>query len=267
MNELTTKQPRPGRFRCAGGLSCEYLCQDAALPSNTAQGGAVMMLHGYGANMHDLMPLASALPAVRRWDVYSLNAPLAMGLMGGASMRMWFQLEPWMLALISRPCPADQADFYEHEVTADYQRSYQLVHGMAVQLAEQYEQLVIMGFSQGAMLAADVGVSLCAPGIAPAGVHALKGLALLSTACLQKSLYKNLAKMAEAVAAGLKQEVAVFQSHGERDEVVHESHGRYLSQQLRQAFAQVSYHVAVDGHTISPAQAAALNEWFDTLAR
>lgn len=271
MNDWMAEYPAPprrGYFKGAGGLASEYLFQDAAQPSGGKQGGegqesAVMMLHGYGANMHDLMPLARALPALRRWDVYSLNAPIA--LMGGASMRMWFQLESWMMELIARPSPSDHTRFYEHEVTPDYQQSYKLVHGIAAELAGRYEHLVIMGFSQGGMLAADVGVSLSVPGGRPGGVSLLKGVALLSTACFQKPLYNNLAKMAQMGAAEIARQVAVFQSHGKGDEVVHESHGYYLHQQLTRAFAKASYHVSTDGHTISPVHAAALNQWFDTL--
>ena len=112
--------------------------------------GALVLVHGRGADEHDLFPLLDALDPERRFHGYTPRAPLALP-PGGAH---WYA--------VPRVGYPDPATFHE---------GYALLSGWIDALP--YERVVIGGFSQGAVMTYAVALGRGRP--RPAAVIALSG--------------------------------------------------------------------------------------------
>jgi len=112
--------------------------------------GALVLIHGRGANEHDLVPLLDALDPERRLDGFCPRGPLSLP-PGGAH---WYAVPR-----VGHPDPETFA--------AGYAAAGAFVDGLP------YERIVLGGFSQGAVMALSVGLGRGRP--APAAVIAFSG--------------------------------------------------------------------------------------------
>jgi phospholipase/carboxylesterase len=112
--------------------------------------GALVLLHGRGADEHDLFPLLDAFDPERRFHGYTPRGPLALP-PGGAH---WY--------VVPRVGYPDPTTFHE---------SYALLSDWLDALP--YDRVVIGGFSQGAVMTYAVGLGEGRP--RPAGLIALSG--------------------------------------------------------------------------------------------
>lgn len=172
------------------------------VPGSATPRKHVVLLHGYGANNADLAPIASALsphlPSVR-WLMPNGFEPLG-DLPFAFEGRQWF--------------PLDRTDLDHYFQTKNYKAIGRLFINS---LADAYERmlqylkaadiplqdLVLAGFSQGAMLATHVALKLPMP---PSGLIALAGVMLPENGWEE--------------AAQKRQTMPVFQAHGTLDMVL-----------------------------------------------
>lgn len=112
--------------------------------------GALVLLHGRGADEQDLFPLLDAFDPERRFHGYTPRGPLALP-PGGAH---WY--------VVPRVGYPDPATFHE---------SYALLSGWLDALP--HERIVLGGFSQGAVMAYAIGLGNDRP--RPAALIALSG--------------------------------------------------------------------------------------------
>src|SRR5438270_12821617 len=113
----------------------------------------LILLHGYGADEHDLLPIAHELDP--RLRAVSLQAPVSLG--GGA--RAWFNLAFGPQGI----------SFEESEVRAGVAAAAEAVE----RIARASPRPILLGFSQGAGMA--VAVALSRPELV-AGVLSLSGV-------------------------------------------------------------------------------------------
>src|SRR3954465_15559029 len=99
----------------------------------------LVLLHGYGADEHDLLPIAHELDP--RLRAVSLQAPVSLG--GGA--RAWFNLA----------FGPEGISFEEAEVRAGIQAAA----GAVEEIARGSPRPILLGFSQGAGMALAVALS------------------------------------------------------------------------------------------------------------
>jgi phospholipase/carboxylesterase len=135
-----------------GGLS--YLTT-GRMPTSATGGIAVLLLHGWGAPDDDLVPLAEEL-AHRRARFFLPTGPLVEA--GGG--RAW-----WHLDSADRPAHAWQdqptpGQRPHHQVTAVRAALIDLLR--AIDGRHHPDEIVVGGFSQGAMLALDVALAAAA---------------------------------------------------------------------------------------------------------
>src|SRR5437763_15923723 len=102
----------------------------------------LVLLHGYGADQHDLLPIAQEIDP--RLRVVSLQAPLSLG----GSMRAWFHLSQDARGGIA---------FDKRHAREGLQAAAEAVE----QIAKQSPRPLLLGFSQGAAMA--LGVALTRP--------------------------------------------------------------------------------------------------------
>src|SRR5690606_3740525 len=133
---------------------------------------AVILLHGYGANAQDLAPLASALKTRSPLRFYFPNAPRSPRELAAFGGRAWFASD--MMLLQRRAQDPFSFLYDEAHVQKLYEATDKHLWPYVVQKASQYENIVLGGFSQGAMLALDCAWRHSLP--------QLKGLMLFSGA-------------------------------------------------------------------------------------
>jgi phospholipase/carboxylesterase len=194
----------------------------------------IVLLHGFGAPGDDLVALAQYIRAPVRF-VFP-EAPLELGGLYGDS-RAWWMLDLARLEQeLSTGAVRDRRDEIPEGLAAVRAQLLRFLE----QLEERYKldpnQLVLGGFSQGAMLSLDVALHR---EVAPAG------LILMSGTLLAASVWSPLmTKLAG---------VPVFQSHGRHDQLLPFSIAELLREKLRTAGAKVEWCEFHGGHEIPPA--------------
>jgi len=193
----------------------------------------VILMHGFGAPGDDLVGLAPYIKAPVRF-VFP-EAPLELGGLYGDS-RAWWLLD---LARLERELTAGRPQDRSAEVPEglDVARDHvtRLVDAVKTKFQLTDAQLVLGGFSQGAMMALDVALHAAAP---PAG------LVLMSGTFLAEPVWgPRFAKLAG---------VPVLMSHGRRDQLLPFSASETLRDRLRAAGANVEWVDFLGGHEIPP---------------
>lgn len=186
----------------------------------------MILLHGYGADEHDLLPLAHELDP--RLRVVSLQAPLSLG--GG--MRAWFRLGQK---------PSGEITFDAGEVRAGLQAAALAVEAVAAKSPRP----VLLGFSQGAAMA--MGVLLTRPDLASA-VLSLSGV-------------PPLLEPRDLAPADRLRGLPLFAAHGLLDPLLPISLGRTLHEQMEKLGLEVEWHEYRMAHMVIPEELADARAW------
>ena len=184
-------------------------------PAAGEREGALVLLHGRGADEHDLYPLLDALDPERRLLGITPRAPLALP-PGGAH---WYRLG-------GIPTP-DPATFWP-----SFDALSTFLDGLPVPL----DRVVLGGFSQGTAMTWALG--LAAGRRRPAAIIALSGF-MPEVEGLELSL-ADLEGYPIAVA------------HGSLDPVIPSEFGRAAAERVRDAGADLLWRETPVGHTIDP---------------
>ena len=190
-----------------------------------------VLMHGFGAQGDDLVPLAGELDAPVR--LVFPEAPLELGGLYGDA-RAWWLLD---LALLEdelrRGVPRDRRAEIPDGLTEARDRVLGLLDELAARFAIAPDRLVLGGFSQGAMLALDVALHRAAP---PAGLILMSG-----TLIAEPEWQPRMAQLAG---------VPVMISHGQHDVLLPFHVAESLRDRLVAAGAAVDWHEFPGGHEI-----------------
>lgn len=181
------------RRRKIGGLDCIEILGKAGAP-------AVVLLHGYGADMHDLATLAEVVQAPRDCSWYFPNGHISIPLGGHYEGRAWF---PISISELEKSMATGQSIDFGTVVPPGMKKAREKVSSFLAEIGVPANKLVLGGFSQGAMLATEVTMHMKEK---PAG------LVLMSGTLVNSDEWKTLAPQ--------KQGLRYFQSHGVRDPVL-----------------------------------------------
>lgn len=188
-----------------------------------APDAAVILLHGYGSDGNDLIALAPAWQEVLPGAVFMAPhapEPAAMTGMG----HQWFAIDFGGDRLASR----------QRGVVAARPVLVEFLDDLWAQTGIAPERTLLAGFSQGAMMALHVGMSL---------PQRLMGVVGFSGAFLAPERFGT-AELAQP---------PVCLVHGDRDDVVDPARSAEADAELRAAGVDVSYHVSRGvGHGIAP---------------
>ena len=189
-------------------------------PAAAEPEGALVLIHGRGADEHDLEPLLDALDPARRLVGVLPRGPLSLP-PGGAH---WY--------VVPRVGYPDPATF-----TSTFARLASFVDGLPESLGVPYERIVLGGFSQGAVMALALGLERGRP--SPAAIVALSGFV------------PTVEGFEADVASRTQLKVAI--AHGSLDPVIGVEFGRAARDLLRAGGIEPAYHESAVGHTIDPA--------------
>jgi phospholipase/carboxylesterase len=197
-------------------------------PAAGAPEGALVLLHGRGADENDLFPLLDLLDPERRLVGITPRAPLRLP-PGGAH---WYAVRE-----IGYPDP--------ETFSATYAQASAWLDALPDLTGLPLEQTVLGGFSQGCVMSWALGLGRGRP--APAGIVGLSGFMPtvpgFELALEDRSGYR--------VAIG----------HGTQDPVIEAGWGRQARDRLLDAGADVLYRESPIGHTIDPAFVGELAGW------
>ena len=189
--------------------------------------GALVLLHGRGADEHDLAPLLDALDRERRLVGIVPRGPLALP-PGGAH---WY-----VVRQIGYPDPAT------------FRPTFERLSGWLDETLAAYgvgaDRLVIGGFSQGAVMSYALGLSAERP--RPAAILAMSGF-IPRVEGFELDLDARV---------GLRVSI----SHGTHDPVIGVQWGREAHERLARANLDVRYREDPVPHTISPGALALARE-------
>jgi phospholipase/carboxylesterase len=195
--------------------------------------GALVLLHGRGADEHDLLPLLDALDPERHLAGVCPRGPLALP-PGGAH---WYAVRE-----IGYPDPSTFLPTYDR--AASWLDSVPELTGVPL------ERTVLGGFSQGCVMSYALGLGRGRP--TPAGILALSGF--LPTV---PGWELDLERPGLPLAIG----------HGTHDPVIEVNWGREARDRLTAAGLAVTYRESPIGHTIDGAFVEELTSWArDTIA-
>jgi phospholipase/carboxylesterase len=181
-------------------------------PAAAEAAGALVLLHGRGADEQDLFPLLDALDPQRRYHGYTPRAPLALP-PGGAH---WY-----VVPRVGYPDPET------------FGASYRLLEEWLAALP--YERVVLGGFSQGAVMAYALGLGQGRP--RPAALIALSGF-IPEVEGWEPNLSPPFPPIAIA--------------HGTYDPVIPIELGRHARDVLEAAGAEPRYHEFPGQHWVDP---------------
>lgn len=199
----------------------------------------VVLLHGFGAPGDDLVALAEHLEVPARF-VFP-EAPLELGGLYGDS-RAWWLLDLARLELDLRDgTPRDRRDEMPDGLPAARDHVMRLIDQLQARFGVTDAQLVLGGFSQGAMLALDVALHRKAP---PAGLVLMSG-----TLIAESAWQPRMTTLAN---------VPVLMSHGRHDQLLPFSIAETLRDRLTAAGASVDWHPFLGGHEIPTTVLAAV---------
>ncbi|QLH42068.1 MAG: alpha/beta fold hydrolase [Coxiellaceae bacterium] len=205
------------------------------LKPTTPANASVIWLHGLGADGHDFVPIAQALPlppnlAVRFIFPHAPVRPVTIN--GGFPMRAWFDI---------------------HGLTANSRYDLdgiQQMHATITDLIEQEiergippQRIVLAGFSQGGAMALYTGLHY---------TKKLAGILGLST---------FLPMPAELAAKLTAQPIPIFLAHGDFDSVIPLSFAQTTAHQLQQLGYPVSWHTYPMQHEVCNQEILDVRKW------
>jgi phospholipase/carboxylesterase len=215
----------------------ETLLPAVEIEPETSADGAVILMHGLGADGHDFETLVFELKlpseSALRW-VFPHAPVRPVTLNGGMPMRAWFDI----LSL----------DHRSREDEAGIRRSAEGIRELIGRERERgipAERIVLAGFSQGGAMA--LHTALREP-------ERLAGVLALST-------YLPLGDTLEAEAHPANAAVPIFQAHGTADPIVPISLGEGSRDRLRARGYEVDWRTYAMPHSVCADEVSDIREW------
>jgi phospholipase/carboxylesterase len=200
----------------------------------------VVFLHGYGAtadNFTDVAQFAKKSPQLASKKVYFVFPQASAGPAGASE---WWVIDPmkWMMAMQQGEQGIAKLIREEPPGLPAFRTNMQaLLEEVVAFTGVGYDKVVLGGFSQGAMSAMDLALSLPADKTV-AGVTVVSGAPIVIEQWTERlKLHKG---------------IKVFVCHGQTDQVLPFVASGWLKQLLTSSGASVRYETHSDGHTLGP---------------
>ena len=212
------------------------------IQESTATPPILVLFHGYGANMHDLIGLSDIMDP--RLKIIAAQAPIDLGPHGMPGGRAWFHLHQDQTGQIQ----------YDSDGARD---AVELAATFISNAVEQHDgdpnQVMVMGFSQGAMLAHAL---LLHARIPLAGIAGFSGR-------LVPELISDESEARSNVPDGLP----VLVAHGSHDDLIPVQNGHAIRDFYESTACNLTWIEEPIGHGIGPNGAEAFQAWTSAFLR
>jgi phospholipase/carboxylesterase len=190
--------------------------------------GALVLLHGRGADEHDLVPLLDVLDPERRLVGLTPGAPLP----GPSGGRWWYH--------VPRVGYPDPQTFH-----ATYAQLTRFLDGWLAERGIDWSRTVLGGFSMGCVMSYAVALGPGRP--SPAGILAMSGF-IPTVEGWEPDLER-------------RRGLPAFVTHGARDPVISVDFARDARRRLERAGLALSYHEHGGAHQIDPRTLPLMTDW------
>ena len=129
---------------------------DVVEVKSSGRGPCIVLFHGYGADCYDLTPLCRELKAPKGSSWYFPNGPIQVPIGPGFMGRAWFHID--MAALEQAMRMGKHRDLSKIQPSG-LDKSKLAAHEFLTTLGREPGDIIIGGFSQGAMLATEIALS------------------------------------------------------------------------------------------------------------
>jgi len=198
------------------------------IPPNPG-GGYVVVFHGFASSAHEVLPFARLLSTPPGTGWIFPQGPLKVS-DGGIPGRGWFPLDVAILDSAMR----EGRHLDMSGVTPEgFKRARIMATEMIAELKVPASRIVLLGFSQGAMVATDLALRMS---------ERVAGLVILSGSLLNKDLWQERAKT--------KVGLPFFQSHGDSDPVLGVQYAKALEEVLIGGGLKGQLNIFRGGHEI-----------------
>ncbi|MBI4422959.1 MAG: esterase, partial [Elusimicrobia bacterium] len=205
----------------------------------------VVLLHGYGADGADLVPVAAQTPGRGSLRWIFPEAPFPLDSSPFSSGRQWFPIDEEALLACQRS--GESIDLSAQDPPGLRQAAARVLE-LAEGAGLDWDRVVLGGFSQGAMVAFEAAVQAPA---APAG------LALFSGNLIAENRWRQ--------AAAARKGVPFFQSHGRADPILGFQGALRLERLLREAGLRGGLSPFDGGHGIGAEVLEGFGSFLDSL--
>ena len=199
--------------------------------------GAVIWLHGLGADGHDFEPIVPELvrPGERALRFVFPHAPIRpVTLNGGYAMRAWYDI-----VSLERRGPEDETGIRASQALVETLIRRENERGIPS------ERIVLAGFSQGGAMALVTGTRY---------PHKLAGIMGLSC-------YMLLTERFASERAAANQSTPIFLAHGLQDPIVAPLLGEHARAWLEAAGYAVEWHTYAIPHSVCPQEVTDIAAW------
>lgn len=191
---------------------------------------AVILLHGYGANMHDLKPLSDVMVGHENFNWYFPNAPIGLDMMMPfMDARAWFPID---MAELQRAQMEGRFRDFSRPASEEFFTALHKTQKFLEEVLKRHEQVILGGFSQGAMLASHLGMI---------NASKLSALLLFSAVLIDDAKYSSYQTEVK---------LPIVQSHGTQDEVLDVRAAHSLRNKLKEKGHEVEFVEFTGGHEI-----------------
>lgn len=202
----------------------------------------VVLLHGFGAPGDDLVALAQFLgPRAPRTRFVFPEAPIELGGLYGDSRAWWLLDLARLEADLRSGRPSDRSNELPEGLPAAREHVSRLLDQLCARFSIDNADLVLGGFSQGAMLSLDVALHRAAP---PSALILMSG-----TLIAESAWAPQMAKL---------HGTPIVMSHGKSDALLPYAVAERLRDKLTAAGAVVDWQPFLGGHEIPAAVLAAV---------
>lgn len=199
--------------------------------------GAVIWLHGLGADAHDFEPIVPLLHLNQPLKFVFPNAPVRpVTINAGMEMRAWYDIDP------GAPL-AGEADIQESAAAIESLVEAQVRSGLPT------EKIVLAGFSQGGVIALQVGLR---------AEHPFAGIMALSTYVHD---HEHLAEKVSFASI----DTPIFMAHGLADPMIPIARAVTSREALTALNYQVEWHEYGMGHQVCPEEIEHIANWLNRI--
>ena len=236
--------PRQENWASLKSILCKKGAHDSPPTENV-----VLWLHGSGASMKDLLPYLYQLLYWDQapYDHVFLQAPFSQPFPPGW---LWYPVEEQLKQLIHHPHP-EKINPAEVSLPEEFYHCRKALKKAIVELKKSYKKAIMIGFSQGGMMALDyvLNEQIFTPH------DFLQALVLLSTTVSTPEKDELWPKE--------DMSLPIFQSHGRSDPVLPFALGETLAHSLKACNPHFTFHPFQGDHSIPPSVIEVLDQWLE----